>query len=66
MRIDRQQVVRLLRERGDPGHADHAAQHLPDSLDLDDDDRLQQLSSYGIQQHDLGSQPQPGTVHPEP
>jgi hypothetical protein len=57
VRIDRQQVVWLLRERGDPGHADPAAQHLPDSLDLDDDDQLQQLSSYGIQQHDLRPQP---------
>jgi hypothetical protein len=65
VRIDRQHVVRLLRERGDPGHADHAAQHLPASLDLDDD-QLQQLSSYGIQQHDLRRQPQLGTVRPEP
>ncbi len=51
MNIDKQQIIDLLRNRGDNDKADQANQELPDQVDTDRDSGL--LSKFGINPQDL-------------
>lgn len=51
MNIDKEQIVALLRERGDDAKADQAQQELPTQIDTDKDAGL--LSKLGIDPADL-------------
>jgi hypothetical protein len=51
MQIDKDQIIALLRERGDDSKADQAQQDLPDQVDTDQDGGL--LSKLGIDPSDL-------------
>lgn len=51
MNIDKQQIIDLLRNRGDNDQADQANQELPDQVDTDRDSGL--LSKFGINPQDL-------------
>jgi hypothetical protein len=49
--IDKQQIVSLLRDRGDSDQADRAQQELPERVDTDRDRNL--LEQFGIDPSDL-------------
>lgn len=51
MNIDKEQIVALLRERGDDAKADQAQQELPTQIDTEEDAGL--LSKLGIDPADL-------------
>jgi hypothetical protein len=51
MQIDKDQILELLRSRGEQGKADEAGSELPDKVDTDRDAGL--LSKYGIDVQDL-------------
>ena len=51
MNIDKEQIVALLRERGDDAKADQAQQELPTQIDTDKDASV--LSKLGIDPADL-------------
>lgn len=51
MQIDKDQIIALLRERGDSDKADQAEQELPGQVDTDQDAGL--LSKFGIDPADL-------------
>jgi hypothetical protein len=51
MQIDKEQIISLLRERGDDAKADQAQQELPGKVDTDQDAGL--LSKLGIDPSDL-------------
>ncbi|HEX2109978.1 MAG TPA: hypothetical protein VHF67_00365 [Gaiellaceae bacterium] len=51
MEIDKQQIVSLLRERGDSDQADRAEQELPDQVDAERDRNL--LERFGIDPSEL-------------
>lgn len=46
MKIDKSQILALLKSRGDHGKADQAGSELPDQVDTERDSGL--LSKYGI------------------
>ena len=46
MRIDKQQILELLRAKGDEAKTEQAARELPDELDTDE--HAQVLSDYGL------------------
>lgn len=51
MQIDKQQVVELLRERGDTDKAEQAKQQLPDQVDPEEHSDL--LSQVGVEPQEL-------------
>jgi hypothetical protein len=51
MQIDKQQIIELLRQRGDEGTAHQADSQLPDQVDTDRDSGL--LSKLGIDVQDV-------------
>jgi hypothetical protein len=51
MQIDKQQVVELLRERGDNDKAEQAKQQLPDQVDPEEHSDL--LSQVGVEPQEL-------------
>ena len=51
MQIDKQQVVELLRERGDNDKADQAEQQLPEQVDPQEHNEL--LSKIGVEPQEL-------------
>lgn len=51
MQIDKNQILELLRSRGDTGRAQEAGAELPDKVDTDADAGL--LSKYGIDLQEL-------------
>jgi len=51
MQIDRDQIISLLRQRGDDAKADQAQQELPGQVDTEKDSGL--LSKLGIDPTDL-------------
>jgi hypothetical protein len=51
MNIDKQQIIELLRSRGDQDQAAQADSELPDTVDTDKDAGL--LSKFGINPEDL-------------
>ena len=51
MQIDKNQILELLRSRGDTQMADQAGSELPDQVDTDRDSGL--LSKYGINVQEL-------------
>jgi hypothetical protein len=51
MNIDKQQIIELLRSRGDQDQAAQANSELPDTVDTDKDAGL--LSKFGINAEDL-------------
>jgi hypothetical protein len=51
MQIPKDQILQLLRDRGDNEQADKAAQHLPDTVDTDQHGGL--LAQHGINVEDL-------------
>ena len=51
MKIDKEQIISLLRERGDDAKADQAQQELPGQVDTDRDTGL--LAKLGIDPSDL-------------
>ena len=51
MQIDKDQIISLLRQRGDDAKADQAQQELPGQVDTDKDAGL--LSTLGIDPSDL-------------
>ncbi len=51
MEIDKQQIVSLLRERGDTDQAERAEQELPEQVDTDRDRNL--LERFGINPGEL-------------
>lgn len=51
MQIDKDQIISLLRERGDDAKADQAQQELPGEVDTDKDASL--LTKFGIDPSDL-------------
>jgi hypothetical protein len=51
MNIDKQQIIELLRSRGDSDQAAQADSELPDTVDTDKDAGL--LSKFGINTEDL-------------
>ena len=51
MQIDKQQVVELLRERGDNDKAEQAEQHLPEQVDPQEHSEL--LSKIGVEPQEL-------------
>jgi hypothetical protein len=51
MQIDKQQVVELLRERGDNDKAEQAKQQLPDQVDTEEHSDL--LSQVGVEPQEL-------------
>jgi hypothetical protein len=51
MQIDKQQVVELLRERGDNDKAEQAKQQLPDEVDPEEHSEL--LSQVGVEPQEL-------------
>jgi hypothetical protein len=51
MNIDKQQIIELLRSRGDQDQAARADSELPDTVDTDKDAGL--LSKFGINAEDL-------------
>jgi hypothetical protein len=51
MEIDKQQIVRLLRERGDHAKATEAEQELPDKVDHEQHGDL--LSRFGVDPKEL-------------
>lgn len=53
MQIDKQQILDLLRQRGDDGSAQQADQELPGKVDTEKDGGL--LEKYGINVSDLVS-----------
>jgi hypothetical protein len=55
MRIDKQQVVRLLRSRGEQDRAQQARAELPEHLDSDQ--HAEQLASFGIDPRDVLGDP---------
>jgi hypothetical protein len=58
VRIDRGQVIQLLKDRGEVVLAERAEEHLPSSLDLDDPSHVELLERYDIDVPDL--RPGPG------
>jgi hypothetical protein len=52
MQIDKQQIIEMIRSRGDQGQADQAEQELPEQVDTDQHADL--LSKFGIDLGDLG------------
>ena len=51
MQIDKQQVVELLRERGETDKAEQAKQQLPDQVDPEEHSEL--LSQVGVEPQEL-------------
>jgi hypothetical protein len=51
MQIDKQQVIELIRERGDSEKVQQAMQELPEKVDLKEHSDL--LARYGIDPQDL-------------
>jgi hypothetical protein len=51
MQIDKQQIVNLLRDRGDQAKATEAHQELPDKVDPEQHGDL--LSRFGVDPHEL-------------
>ncbi len=51
MQIDKDQIISLLRQRGDDAKADQAQQELPGQVDTEKDSGL--LSKFGIDPADL-------------
>jgi hypothetical protein len=52
MQIDKQQILEMIRSRGDQAQAQQAEQELPDQVDTDQHADL--LSKFGIDLGDLG------------
>lgn len=52
MQIDKQQILEMIRSRGDDQQAQQAEQELPDQVDTDQHSDL--LSRFGINPSDLG------------
>jgi hypothetical protein len=52
MQIDKQQIIEMIRSRGDQSQADQAEQELPQQVDTDQHADL--LSKFGIDLGDLG------------
>jgi len=51
MQIDKQQVIDMLKKRGDHDQAAQAEQNLPEQVDTDQ--HADQLSKLGVDPHDL-------------
>ncbi len=51
MQIDKQQVIDMLKKRGDHDQAAQAEQHLPEQVDTDQ--HADQLSKLGVDPRDL-------------
>ncbi len=51
MQIDKQQVIDMLKKRGDHDQADQAEQNLPEQVDTDQ--HADQLSKLGVDPQDL-------------
>jgi hypothetical protein len=51
MQIDKDQIIALLRQRGDDAQADQAQQELPGQVDTDQDSGL--LAKFGIDPSEL-------------
>lgn len=51
MQFDKQQVIDMIRERGDQDQAQQADQEMPDQVDTEKDSGL--LSKFGINPQDL-------------
>jgi hypothetical protein len=51
MQIDKQQIIEMLKNRGDHQQADQAEQQLPDQVDTDQ--HADQLGSLGVNPQDL-------------
>jgi len=51
MQIDKQQVIDMLKKRGDHDQAAQAEQHLPEQVDTDQ--HADQLSKLGVNPQDL-------------
>lgn len=51
MEIDKESVLKLIREQGGPEHADQAENALPDLIDTDRDAAL--LQQFGVDPQDL-------------
>jgi hypothetical protein len=51
MQIDKQQIISLLRERGEHGKASQAEQQLPDQIDHEEDASL--LGRLGVDPQEL-------------
>lgn len=51
MQIDKDQIISLLRQRGDDSNADQAQQELPSQVDTDKDSGL--LAKFGIDPSEL-------------
>lgn len=48
MQIDKQQILDLLRSKGDTQKADQAQQELPDKVDPDNSDHASLMSKIGV------------------
>ena len=53
MKIDKSQILELLKSRGDSGKADQADGELPDEVDTDNDEHKNLLSKLGVNPADL-------------
>lgn len=53
MNIDKDQILQLLRSKGQGDQADQAQQELPDQVDTDNDDHKNLLSKFGVNPSDL-------------
>ena len=51
MQIDKQQIIEMLKNRGDNDKADQAQSELPDQVDTDKDSGL--LDKFGVNPKDL-------------
>jgi hypothetical protein len=51
MQVDKEQILQLLRSRGEHGQAQQAEQELPDKVDTDE--HAGQLSNIGLNPQDL-------------
>ena len=51
MQIDKQQIIEMLRERGDHGKAAEAERQLPDKVDHEEHQNL--LQQFGLNPQDL-------------
>lgn len=53
MRIDKQQVIELLRSKGDDARVEQAERELPDDIDTDEHGHM--LSSFGLEPQEIVS-----------
>jgi hypothetical protein len=51
MHIDKEQILQLLRDRGQQAHVDQAQQALPDKVDTEEHAGL--LSNFGLDPHEV-------------